>query len=332
MKIERDRDYLTEDIILAELKECNTQNGEYDAEKLEDSVHKLIQAKSQTSSPTISFPQEIQEMFKQLEDNGNPWGLHWGERDLWADGLEVPVAKDQSNVDVLFWVGCAGSFKQRSQDIARAMLAIFREAKVNFAILGVEEQCCGAFAKEVGNEHLFQALASENIATLNNYQIKTIVTNCPHCHHILKDEYPKLGGDFEVIHHSQYIAKLLKEDRVRLKTPIANEAVYHDPCFLGGCSQLYQEPRVVLQAIPGLKLKPLTQSAQKSFCCGGGGTRRITEESCDHRRLQQILAADAELITTACPFCVNLFEQGARRQEQAKMMVEDIAEVVIKAF
>lgn len=332
MKIKQERDYLTEDILMAELKELRAEGGEYDEENLVDSLQNLIQARKRLGFSNINYTVPTQRVFKELEQNGNPWGIHWGERDAWANGLGVPVAKDQDKVEVLYWVGCASSFKARSKNIARAVVAILQKAKVNFAILGAEEQCCGSFAKEVGNEHLFQVLASENIATLNSYNVKTIVTNCPHCHHFLKDEYPKLGGKFEVIHHTQYIDRLIRQGRVRLRAPITKETVYHDPCFLGSCSQVYQEPRAVLSAVPGLRLKESAQSGQKSFCCGGGGTRRILGGNLDDQRLLQMLGAGSNLITTSCPFCVNLFEAGALRQGQADVQVQDIAELVVQSI
>ena len=284
------------------------------------------------------FPEEIQPAFESLERNGSPWAFNPGDRAKWAEGLDIPtmaeLAERGERPQILFWVGCMGSFDERAKKIAVAFARILKACNIDFAILGQEEHCHGDPARRMGNEYLYQMLATDTIGTLDRYQVRTIVTSCPHCFHQLGNEFPQLGGNYEVIHHSTFIERLLADERVPLRSAEGERLVvaYHDSCYLGRYNDVYGAPRETLKrALPVLSLVEAPRNRDRGFCCGAGGGRMFMEERQGKRinveRTEELLATGAETIAVACPFCMTMITDGVNAA-QSTVPVLDIAEVV----
>jgi Fe-S oxidoreductase len=238
--------------------------------------------------------------------------------------------------DILFWVGCAGSFDQRAQKITKAFVTILDKIKINYAILGKEEMCNGDPVRRAGNEFMFQMMAYQNIQTLNNYSIKKIVTACPHCFNILKNEYPALGGNYEVIHHSVFLQQLIDEGKIKLKEDGAfkgKKITYHDSCYLGRANNIYEAPRKVLEAFD-TELVEMKRCKTKGLCCGAGGAQMFKEEEkgtirVNIERCTEAIATGANIIAAACPFCNTMLTDGVKATEKEDTVkVLDIAELV----
>jgi Fe-S oxidoreductase len=288
------------------------------------------------------FPQELVMLFNNLERNGNPYSFPASSRADWAAAAgvqEFSQVDDPSTIEVLYWVGCMSSFDARNQRVATALAKIFQAAQVTFAILGKEESCSGDPARRAGNEYLFQILAQTNIERLNAYQPRRVVASCPHCFNTLKNEYPQLGGAFEVVHHSQFIQELIAAGRLRVPAEVLSRdgrMAYHDPCYLGRYNQVYDPPRQVLDSISGGFVE-LPRCRDRGFCCGAGGARAFMEEKrgtrISHNRLNEAVATDASGVAVACPFCVTMFEDGVRALNvEERFAVKDIAEIVADAL
>jgi len=284
------------------------------------------------------FPPEVQPVFQSLERNGSPWAFSAADRGEWARGLDVPTMAEcvsqGRRPEVLFWVGCMGSFDDRAKKITAAFARIMRAAQIDFAILGQEETCNGDPARRLGNEYLYQMLAKGVVERLNGYNVTTIVTTCPHCFHQLGNEYPELGGTYEVIHHSQYIERLLAEGRVPLAEPPGRRTTvtYHDSCYLGRYNDVYDQPReAIRRALPMVSLVEPPRSRDRGLCCGAGGGRMWMEEREGKRinveRTEELLRTGANVIASACPFCMTMLTDGVAAQNAATP-VYDIAEVV----
>ncbi len=280
------------------------------------------------------FPAQLQNAFRGMERSGNPWGIGQDRRLDWAQGLSVPTVEEKPHPEVLYWVGCAASYDPRAQRIARSMVQILNAAGVDWAVLGRRERCTGDVARRAGNEYLFFQLATENVETLNGVAPKTILTTCPHCLHTLKNEYPAFGGHYRVVHHSEFIAELLKEGRLRLKGG-TGRVVFHDPCYLGRHNGVYEAPR---EALRGLRLEVLDppRNREGSFCCGAGGAQFWKEEEPGAMRVSQnrygeLKATGAQTIATGCPFCMAMFNAEATQDENPPQVL-DLAELVAQGL
>jgi len=284
------------------------------------------------------FPAEVQPAFESLERNGSPWAFNPADRGLWAEGLEISTMAELmekgERPDILFWVGCMGSFDDRAKKITVSFARILRAADIKFAILGQEESCNGDPARRMGNEYLYQMLAKQAIETLDRYEVKTIVTFCPHCFHQIGNEYPQLGGNYEVIHHSTFIERLLEQDLVPLRGEDGRRLTmaYHDSCYLGRYNDVYDAPRETLRrALPVVNIVEPKRTRSRGLCCGAGGGRMFMEESQGKRinveRTEELLATGADAIAVACPFCMTMMTDGLTAKA-SQVPVYDISEVV----
>ncbi len=284
------------------------------------------------------LPDTLAQALRNTERQGNPWGQPRHRRAAWAADLDVPLMADVGQTEVLFWVGCAGSYDPRNQRVSRAMVRIFRAAGVEFAVLGEEESCNAEWARRAGEEYLFQLRAEENIKTLRRYRFARIVTACPHCFNTLRHEYPQFGGRWEIVHHSQFIAELLAAGRLALNAHRGWElATFHDSCYLGRYNGIYDAPRRVLAALPGLQLAELPRSREQGFCCGGGGGALWMEHPPGRRindlRADEIQTLGPSLAAVACPFCLIMLEECVTGREMGTpFALRDIAEVVADAL
>jgi Fe-S oxidoreductase len=279
------------------------------------------------------FPAELGPAFRNLENNGNPWQMAWQTRADWAQDLGVRVMRDVAEAEYLFWVGCYGSLDERNKKVSRALVRLLQAAGVDFAILGNEEKCTGEPARRLGNEYLYQALARENVETLQRYRFQTIVTACPHCFNTLRNEYPAFDGRFRVIHHSQLLDDLVRSGRLRFRAEGAQRITYHDACNLGRYNGVYDEPRRALASLPQAEVVEMRLSRSRGFCCGGGGGRVWLEEN-EGRRVNQIrvehaMEVNPDVLASACPFCLTMFEDGVKGKGVAdRIRTRDIAEVL----
>jgi len=283
-----------------------------------------------------AVPKSAADALKTMETAGNPYALPKAQRLAWAADLDVPRATAGQQYEVLFWVGCAAAYDQRAQAVARAMVQIFRTANVSFAVMS-EEKCTGESARRLGEEYLYQTLTAENVKNLNKYRFGQIVTICPHCFNTLKNEYPQFGGNFTVVHHSMFISELLAAGKLKPSKPMDAIVTYHDSCYLGRYNNLYAEPRQVVAAIPGLRAVEMARNKEEALCCGGGGGRMWLEENLGTRinaaRLDDALATGADLVATACPFCLNMFDDARKAKGVSdKVAVKDIAELVAQSL
>ena len=259
-----------------------------------------------------AFPVEAAGMLRNLENKGDPWGMGANRRGDWIGELdfEVPVAEGKIDPDVeyLFWVGCAGALEDRARKTTKAIASLLHTAGVKFAVLGPAETCTGDPARRIGNEFVFSMLAQQNIETLNEAAPKTIVASCPHCFNTLANEYPQLGGDYEVIHHTQLLARLVAEGKLKPDLRVEEKLTYHDPCFLGRHNKVYTPPREILEAVPGVQATEMHRCKERGFCCGAGGARMWMEERIGKRinteRIEEALALSPDTISTSCPYCL----------------------------
>jgi Fe-S oxidoreductase len=279
------------------------------------------------------FPGQLQNAFNGMERNGNPWNMN-KDRMEWAKeipGLDVKTVDENTNFDILYWVGCAGAFDQKGQKIAQSFTKILNAAGINFAVLGGKENCTGDSARRTGNEYLFAIMAESNVETLNKANVKKIVTTCPHCLHTLKNEYPQFGGYYEVIHHSEFIRDLLSDGELKLNPDKKEGITFHDPCYLGRHNHIIDQPREGLKKA-GIHLLEMDRIRNRSFCCGAGGGNMWKEEeegkeSVRRERFREAEKTKAEKICTACPFCLTML-RDAGSELDSELPVQDFAEII----
>jgi Fe-S oxidoreductase len=286
------------------------------------------------------FPQEATSAFKGIEVQGNPWGIAQEKRDEWAAGLDIPRMadlEDPADIDVMYWVGCAGSYDERNQRVSRAFAGVMKQAGVRFAMLGKEETCTGDPARRLGNEYLYATMAAQNLETLNRYRPRRIVTQCPHCYHNLKKEYPDFGeANYEVVHEAEFIDELIKAGRLRPRKEINRRVTYHDPCFMARHDRKWNSARQALSAIPGAEVTDVDQSKNRTYCCGAGGGCMWKEEVGHQRinaaRFDQLTAAKPETVATGCPFCMTMMTDAMKAKSlEDTMEVRDLAELVAES-
>jgi Fe-S oxidoreductase len=296
----------------------------------------ILEARKYQVLMASSFPAEMQETFTSLENQSNPWGFGSDARGDWAKGLDVALMTDTPDADILYFVGCAGSFDDRGKKIARAMAHVLKKAGVNFAILGEEERCNGDLARRAGNEYLAQMMISENVETLNRYRPKKILAACPHCYNTLKNEYPQFGARYDVVHHAEFLLDLVHQGRLKAKGGLGIENLtFHDSCYLGRWNGIFGAPRQLLRSINNNgNLIEMKRSAAEGLCCGAGGARMFMEESIgkriNHERAQEVIATGATQVAAACPFCITMLNDGIADLE-GDVEVKDIAEILDEA-
>ncbi|MCB0284066.1 MAG: 4Fe-4S dicluster domain-containing protein [Calditrichaeota bacterium] len=276
-----------------------------------------------------SMAPELATTYKNLENQGNPWGIAASSREDWAEGLNVPRINE--NTEILYWIGCSGSFDDRNVKVTKSMIKILNAAGVNYGILGKKESCTGDPARRSGNEYLYQMLAMNNIETLNSFNFKMIITQCPHCMNTLKNEYPQLGGNYEVMHHSQFINQLINEGKIKQKEKNGHSVTFHDPCYLGRHNNEYDAPRNLLAA-SGANLVEMSRSKNNSFCCGAGGAQMWKEEekgteAVRRERFKEAQQTGGSVVGTGCPFCMTMMTDAGNELD-SKLEVKDIAEIV----
>ncbi len=306
-------------------------------------LDKILDMRRYLSLMESNFPTELGNAYRSMENSSNPWGMNQGERADWADALgdDVPLVDPSGGVldhEYLYWVGCAGSFDDRNKKVAIATAKLMKRAGVDFGILGPSELCTGDPARRSGNEYVFQMLAMQNIETLNGLGVRKIVTQCPHCFNTLLNEYPQLGGVYQVIHHSQFLMALVEEGRLSLAGASLDERiVYHDSCYLGRHNDIYLAPRKVIGSISGVEIVEMPRNGTRSMCCGAGGARMFMEEHIGKKvnieRTEEALATGADRIAVACPFCYIMLDDGVKEKGRDEdVRVTDISMLLLEAM
>jgi Fe-S oxidoreductase/nitrate reductase gamma subunit len=333
------KDLVGEVVLDETLWACTTCRAcEQECPVLIEQISEIVDMRRYLTLEEGRLPEPLAQALRNTERQGNPWGQPRHQRAAWTAGLDVPLMADVKQVDVLYWVGCAGSYDPRNQKVGQAMIHILRAAGVDFAILGEEESCNAEWARRAGEEYLYQMQAEENIENLKQYRFQRIVTQCPHCYNTLKNEYPQFGGEWSVIHHSQFIQELIATGGLQLQRRWeGGSATFHDSCYLGRYNQVYDAPRQVLESVPGLELTELRRARQQAFCCGGGGAAMWMEHKAGRRvnevRLNEIQELNPDLVSVACPFCLIMLDEAAgARKLTGSLILKDIAEVVAGAL
>ncbi len=301
-------------------------------DKIVDMRRYLVQEKGE-------FPSELQTAFRSIESSSNPWGFPADERNKWSVGLDVKHISENPEAPVLFWIGCAPAFDERAKKVTRATAQLMQKAGIDFAILGNDEQCTGDPARRAGNEYLFQTLANANVETLNGVGAdkKKVITTCPHCFNTLANEYGDFGGKYDVIHHTTFLAQLVKEGKLKPTKRVEKRVAYHDSCYLGRYNEVYDDPREALAAIPGVTLVEPAETRDRGMCCGAGGAQMFKEEEAGTERVNvvrtlQLLDTKPDAIATGCPFCMRMITDGLAEHEKESLPQLDVAEMLLEAI
>jgi len=305
-------------------------------------LDKILDMRRYLSLMESNFPAELGNAYRAMENQGNPWAMNQGERADWADGMDEVTVVDPGEPltsEYLYWVGCAGSFDDKNKKVTQAMAKLLRRAGIDVAILGPSEMCTGDSARRSGNEYLFQMLAMPNIEMLNGMGVQKIITQCPHCFNTLLNEYPQLGGHYEVVHHTQLLEQLIADGRLDMSQASLDERItYHDSCYLGRHNDVYMAPRKVVGSIKGIEIVEMPRNGTKGMCCGAGGARMWMEESIgtkvNDERAREALSTGATRIATACPFCYIMMDDGAKAAgaDEDTVKVADLAIHVLDAI
>lgn len=319
-----------------ELWDCTTCGACMEACPLHiEHIPTIVDMRRFMSMTQGDMPAELQATMQNIETHSNPWGMSNETRADWANGLDVTTMAEKSDVEYLFWVGCAGSFDDRYKKVSKSIVKIMQKAGVSFSILGTEEQCNGDTARRAGNEYLANALITANVETMKGYKVKKIVTGCPHCFNTIKNEYPDFGFNAEVIHHTELIQNLIEAKKVQPKDigKVDQTLTYHDSCYLGRHNDIYEEPRKSLESFSGKKMVEMPRTKDNGFCCGAGGARMWMEEHVGERinvnRTKEAVATGASTVATACPFCMTMLSDGLKDCGKAEeIKVQDVAEIV----
>lgn len=300
-------------------------------------VEKIVDMRRHLVLGKGEFPPELEQMFRKLEVFSDPWGFGPARRMEWAAGLDLKEIRQKGCVDLVYWVGCAGAYDERYRNVAISTARILKESGIDFGVLGPREYCCGDFARRSGNEYLFRLLAGKNMAVLEEYGVTKILTSCPHCYHVLKNDYPGFGGKFEIVHHSEFILDLIHGQKIRTTRPVEKTISYHDSCYLGRYGGIFDPPRQLLSKISGLRLVEAKRSREDGFCCGaGGGYLWLAEqgERINERRAAELRDLKPDIVATACPHCLYMLEDGMSAVGEGGTIPEsmDISEIVVRAL
>jgi Fe-S oxidoreductase len=303
-------------------------------------IRKIIDLRRNLVLSQSKMPESAQLMLRNMQSRGHPWAgvQSMRLRGDWTSGLELNILPEGGNANILFWVGCTGALVERNVKATLSMTRVLQAAGVDFGILGDAETCCGDPARRAGYEFQFQMMAEQNIEIFKSHNIKEIITTCPHCYNTIKHEYPRYGGDFKVVHYTQLIADLMRQSRLKLTNELNSTFTYHDPCYLGRYNGVYLEPRRILRAIPKAKLEEMERSRNTGFCCGGGGGLMWIEEQpgttkINQMRLEDVLKTGAETVVTACPYCLQMFEDSIEHKGiQDSLKARDLVELVEAAM
>ena len=299
-------------------------------------VDKIVDLRRNLVLEQSIIPETAAGALQSIEKRGHPWRGTTLNRTDWSKGLDIKILAEDPDVDILYWVGCTEALEERSVKVAQSLAKLMKQAGLKFGILGTEETCCGDPARRLGNEYLFQMQAQANIETLKRYNIKKIVTGCPHCYNTIKNEYPQFSGNFEVIHHTDLLAGLIKEGKIKVGKGSNDIITYHDSCYLGRYNEIYQSPRQILKSIPDVKLVEMEKNKKRGFCCGGGGGKMWMEERIGQRisenRIDQVIVTKAQTVATACPYCLQMFNDAIKaKQTEETLKVKDIAEILVES-
>lgn len=301
-------------------------------------VDKIVDMRRYLVQERAEFPTELQTAFQGIETNGNPWSFPAGDRAAWAAGLDVKTVAENPEAPVLFWVGCAPSYDERAKKVTRATVQLMQRAGVDFVILGEEEQCTGDPARRAGNEYLFQMFAQANVEVMNGYEVgkKKIVTTCPHCFNTLLNEYPDFGGKFDVVHHTQFLAELIKQGKLEPKKRVDKRVAWHDSCYLGRYNEVYDDPRDALASIPGVTVVEPVETRDRGMCCGAGGAQMFKEEEegeerVNFKRTDQLLKTKPDTISSGCPFCMRMITDGLADHDREEVEQLDVAEILLES-
>ena len=283
------------------------------------------------------IPDSARTTLRKMGDTGNPWGLPQDDRILWAGGLAVPLASDRKEFEYLYWVGCAGAYDPRNQKVTRTVVSLLNRAGVDFAILGLEEMCCGESARRLGEEGLFQLGMVEAVKEVfSSYNVKKVITQCPHCFNTFRNEYPQFGVNVEVQHHAVFLRDLLSQGRIVPSKPINRLVAFHDSCYLGRHNDLYDAPRSALQSVPGITVNEPLQSREKGFCCGAGGGGMWLEvpgKRINHIRFDQLMRTGANATGSSCPYCLTMFDDAIKFHNlEDSVQAKDIAEYIAESL